>query len=124
MKEIKPNLVQVTHYEVLKHEPIDMVVVRQYTAYGIAVLVRLDRHSKTATIVEWDKNTNSYKPKSFRFEKREVAYMDGWVAIFRAMENAIQEAKIELEKYDDEEMQKLVAMHVALNEVELKDESN
>lgn len=116
----KDQLVQRTEYETLVHEPVVMKVVKCYTTYGVQIYVELDRHKKTATIVE-PSSSGDWKPKEFQFAKRTKEYMDGWIAIFRACEQAIRLAKEDLEKFNDDEMQKLLDMHVALNKMELQE---
>ncbi len=101
-------------------KPIDLLVVRQYEKYGIKVLVRIDRREKTATLVEWD--GTKYRAKNWMFGNRELEYMNGWVAIFRAMEFAITEARKELQKFAKEETDELLNLYVALNEIKLEEE--
>ena len=106
----------------VSNEPVDLLVVRQYTLYGIRVLVRIDRREKTVSLVEWDDRKDDYKPKDWRFQDRELEYMDGWRAIMRAMEYAVTEAKKELEKFKEEDIEKLVNIFVHLDKVKLEDE--
>lgn len=117
--EVKPPLMRVTHYETVEREPIVMKTVKCYTTYGVQIYVELDRQSKTATIVEWHQGKQAWIPKEFQFAKRELKYMDGWIAIFRAAEQAIVAAKAELEKFEDDEMERILEMHIALSEVNL-----
>ena len=116
------RLMQVTTYETPVPQPIPMKFVNCYETYGVKIFVELDRKAKIATLVEWDDNKNSYKPKSWMFAERKIEFMDGWIAIFRACEQAIQSAKVELEKFDDAEMKKILDIHLALNKVDLSGE--
>ena len=118
---MKEPLIKVTHYETVESEPLEMKTIKQYETYGIKVLVMIDRRTKTATLVEYDDKDKKYKPKKWLFQDRTGDYMNGWIAIFRACEQAVIAAKAELEKFDDDELQKMLDMHVALNKMLLED---
>lgn len=109
-----------TTYDVPVPVGIEMKTVKCYTTYGVQIYVELDRQTKTATIVEWHQGKQAWIPKEFQFAKRTAEYMNGWIAIFRACEQAIMEAKRELEQFNDDELQKMLDMHIALNKIDLE----
>lgn len=124
MPNQKEPVTHVVHYEYGERLPLAMRAVYRYTLYGISIDIEVDRQSKTATIVEWNGSKGQYVPKEFQFAKRTVEYMDGWIAIFRALEHAVQMAKVELESFEQYELEKAVDMHIAINKINLENESN
>lgn len=100
-------------------DAVSVFSIKCYELYGIKVFVQLDRRAKTASIVEYDKITGRYKPKKFEFVDRNKLYMDGWIAILRACEYAITEAKKDLQEFEDEETNKMIATIIKLNEIRL-----
>jgi hypothetical protein len=95
---------------------INLVRIVQYEYRSIKVLVKIDRMKKTASIVEYDRNSNTYKDKAWKFTNRGTEYMNGWLVIIDAMREAITAAKEELDDFADEDINEIVKMHIALNE--------
>lgn len=82
----------------------DLLIIREYEFYGVKVLVKIDRRTKTASLVEYKDGFDKYDGKQWLFKDRELEYMNGWLNILRAMTAAVEEAKKELEaiKKEDE----------------------
>ena len=118
---MKEPVTKIIHYEVIEREPLEMKTIKQYDTYGIKVLVMIDRRTKTATLVEYDDKDKKYKPKKWLFQDRTGDYMNGWIAIFRACEQAVIAAKAELDAIAEYELSRAVEMQIALNKIELNE---
>ena len=94
----------------------NLLTVKRYYYKGIGVNVRLDYANKTVDIVEWDKRKNDYVPKDFTFTGRTLEYMNGWRLIIQAIDNAVVEAKKELEAVKEKETERFLDYHLALSE--------
>lgn len=106
-------------------EAVDLKVVRAYEKYGIKVLVEIDFVEKTVTLVERKTGrfaNRGYEPKSWQFEGRTVDYLNGWIAIFRAMEYATTEAEKELEAAEEKDRKQFLDLMVKLSEIDLESE--
>lgn len=88
----------------------DLFVRRVYSKHGINIVVELDFIKKTVSLTEKDG-----KAKNWLFAGRTVEYMNGWLAILKAMEYAVAECKKELEAIEEQEHQDFIEMYVALD---------
>lgn len=89
----------------------DLFVRRVYSKQGINIVVELDFIKKTVSLVEKDGN-----PKKWIFAERTPEYMNGWLAILRAMEYAVAEAKKEMDALEEKEHQEFVEMYYKLDQ--------
>lgn len=89
----------------------DLFVRRIYTKHGIHVVVELDFAKKTVSLVEKD-GTN----KEWVFADRTPEYMNGWLAILKAMQFAVTEAKKEMDKLTSKEHKEFIEMYLALDQ--------
>lgn len=89
----------------------DLFVRRVYTKQGISVVVELDFVEKTVSLT--DRNGD---PKKWLFTGRTPEYMEGWLAILRAMEFAVTEAKKVMDEITEKEHEEFLKMWVALDE--------
>lgn len=99
----------------------DLLVIREYTYKGIKVLVELDRVKGRVGLVEPDGEEGYYKAKEWEFAGRELKYMNGWLIILQAMTYAVEQAKIEMKKWEDEKHQDFVDTLMALHKYSDKD---
>lgn len=112
----------ITELEKRAHDTIytDVVTVRQYVYWGIAILVQIDRDKGKISLVE-QRPDGSYKPKSWKFAERTVNYMNGWRAILKAMDRAVTDAQADLEAYQAAQERKktdsMIAMHLSLKDM-------
>lgn len=83
----------------------DLLVRRVYTKQGINIVVEMDFVKKTVSLTEKDGDF-----KQWVFAHRTPEYMDGWLAILRAMEFAITEAKKEMFAITEKEYGDFVKM--------------
>lgn len=88
----------------------DLFVRRVYTKHGINIVVEIDFVMKSVSLVEKD-GTN----KKWVFAERGAEYMNGWLAILKAMEFAVAEAKKELDAINEKEHQEFVEMFYKLD---------
>lgn len=88
----------------------DLFVRRVYSKHGINIVVELDFVKKTASLTE-----KEGKKKQWLFAERSVEYMNGWLAILKAMEYAVTECKKELEAIEEREHQDFLEMYMALD---------
>lgn len=88
----------------------DLLVRRVYRSYGISIAVEIDYVNKSVTLI--DRNGD---PKPYVFEKRTPEYLNGWRAIMKAMEYAVEQAQNELTKAIDEEHEEFVKMWAQLD---------
>jgi hypothetical protein len=70
---------------------------------GIIVAIKVDYKTGTASIV----TTEQYTPKKFVFAERGLEYMQGWLDIMEAMQEAAKECRRLLEENLEEKNQKL-----------------
>ena len=64
---------------------------------GISIAVKVDYVEGTASFVEVNR-AGSYPPKQFIFSNRTLDYMNGWLDILSAMQEAVKVCKADLEK--------------------------
>lgn len=62
---------------------------------GISVAVKIDYVQGTATLVDTEKK---YQGKQWLFKDRGLEYMNGWLNILEAMQEAVKVCKADLEK--------------------------
>lgn len=89
----------------------DLFVRRVYTHENISVVVEMDFVKKTVSLTEKDG-----RAKNWKFAERTPEYMNGWIAIFRAMEYATAEAKKEMDAITEQEHTEFVEMYMALDQ--------
>lgn len=89
----------------------DLFVRRVYTHNGIGVVVEMDFVKKTVSLTEKDG-----RAKNWKFAERTPEYMNGWIAIFQAMEYAVGEAKKEMDAIAEQEHTEFVEMYMALDQ--------
>jgi len=94
----------------------DLLVVRAYDYRGVKVLVELNFQTGKASLVERN-GDNAFKQKKWDFTGRELDYMNGWLLILDAMKYAVKEAKMELQKHDEEKTLEFLEMSLALDKV-------
>jgi hypothetical protein len=104
------RLVEVNVWERGANMHKDLFVRRIYTKQGISVAVEIDFVKKTVSLVEKDGQN-----KKWIFADRTVEYMNGWSAILRAMDYAVQEAKKELDKVTEQEHEDFVKLYMELD---------
>lgn len=86
---------------------IPQLVEKVYDYKGIKVGVRIDFRQKHITLTE----SNGTGVKKWIFSNREVKYMAGWKAVFKAMEYATTQAEKELREHlEAEENERLKAI--------------
>lgn len=88
----------------------DLLVRRIYTRYSIHIAVEIDYIKKTISIVEKDG-----KPKKWLFKDRSPDYLNGWMAIFRAMDYAITQVQKEFDAIDERDYKELVEAYSTLD---------
>lgn len=88
----------------------DLFVRRAYTKQGITIVVELDFIEKTVSLT--DKNGD---PKHWLFTGRTPEYMEGWLAILRAMEYAVAESKKVMDAITEKETEEFAKMWMALD---------
>lgn len=88
----------------------DLLVRRVYTKQGINIVVEMDFVKKTVSLTEKDGNF-----KKWVFADRTPEYMNGWLAILRAMELAVTEAKKEMDAITEKEHEDFVKMFYELD---------
>lgn len=95
----------------------DLFVRRMYTKQGINIVVDIDFIKKTVSLVEKNGTT-----KKWVFAQRTAEYMNGWSAILRAMDYAVQEAKKELDAVSEKEHEQFVKMYLELDKTLRKED--
>lgn len=90
---------------------------------GVIVTYKIDYDAETVSLIEKQgKNHNdiNWVPKQWVFNKREIEYMEGWIKILKAIENAIIFAKGKLadhiEKKQKEKEDLMIAASLKINE--------
>lgn len=101
-------------------DPVDWLVVREYSFNGVKVLVKIDRKERTVTLVDFDQNSQTYKTKKWMFANRTYGYVRSWVTIIDAMKQAVEAGLAELEIIERDITEREVRMHFALNEADKK----
>lgn len=99
----------------------DLFVRRVYHYKGVAVCVEIDFAREVISLVE--KNSNTYKPKNWKFAERGIDYMTGWQTIFDAMAHAVGEATVLLEAHKKSQTEKFAELLINLEEHRLKNPS-
>ncbi len=82
---------------------------------GINLLVELNRHTRRVGFVQHNGNGN-YGPTTFRFDGRELKYMNGWKNILTAMQYVIDDVKKTMEDWETEELESLISIFEALGD--------
>jgi hypothetical protein len=76
--------------------------IKTYEYCGINVTVKIDYHKKQISLVEADKNHQTYNNRAYYFAGRELLeYIKGWKDILEAMKYAMEESAKELKEYLD-----------------------
>lgn len=87
------------------------ISIKDYEHNNIKITVKIDYMQKTISIME-----NSTKGvKKWIFAERGLSYMQGWINILNAIENAIDEARTELQKYEDAQIEQNVKLMDKIN---------
>lgn len=89
----------------------DLFVRRVYSKYGIDIVIELDFVNKTVSLVEKDG-----KMKHWIFAERTPEYLNGWRAILKAMEYAVEQAKAEMDARSDAEFKELMKLYAGLDQ--------
>lgn len=89
----------------------DLFVRRVYSSYGISVVVELDFVKKTVSLTEKDGSK-----KLWDFTERTPEYLNGWRAILKAMDYAVEQAKKEMDALEDKEHQEFIEMYAKLDQ--------
>lgn len=97
----------------------DLFVRRIYTSYGISIVVELDFVEKKVSLVEKD-GTN----KKWIFADRTPEYLNGWRAILKAMDYAVEQAKKEMDDLTDKEHKDFIELWAKLDKSLKKGEGN
>lgn len=97
----------------------DLFVRRVYTSYGISIVVELDFVKKTVTLSEKDG-----KPKKWIFADRTEEYLNGWRAILKSMEHAVEQAQNEMIALEKQESEDFAEMYMALDKALKKGQGN
>lgn len=97
----------------------DLFVRRVYSSYGINIVVEMDFVKKTVSLVEKDGS-----PKKYLFADRTPEYLNGWRAILKAMDYAVEQAKKEMDALTEKEHKEFVNMYAALDRALKKGEGN
>lgn len=97
----------------------DLLVRRIYTSYGINIVVELDFVKKTVSLVEKDG-----KPKDWCFAERTPEYLNGWRAILKAMDYAVEQAQNEMIKLEEQQTEEFIKMYQSLDKTLKKDQGN
>lgn len=97
---------------------VDLIVYRAYPYKGVNIIVRLDFLHEKISIVERNQGAiDGFANKEFIFADREAKFMNGWRLILQAMDNAIVEAKKEMEAAKERDFQKMLNQAVALAQI-------
>lgn len=88
----------------------ELFVRRIYTSYGISIVVELDFIKKTVSLTEKDGTD-----KKFIFADRTPEYLNGWRSILKAMDFAVEQAKIEMDALDEKEHKEFVELFMNLD---------
>ena len=72
---------------------------KRYTVNGIDIDIRINYRKERITLIDEKRNK-----KQWLFAEREIQYLDSWVEILEAMQEAIKLAKIDLDEYLDEHL--------------------
>lgn len=97
----------------------DLFIRRVYTSYGISIVVELDFIKKTVSLTQRDG-----KDKEWVFAGRTPEYLNGWRAILKAMDYAVEQAQKEMAALDEKEHEEFVEMFMALDKALKKGEGN
>lgn len=89
----------------------DLFVRRVYTSYGISIVVELDFVKKTMCITEKDG-----EPKRFMFVDRTPEYLNGWRAIMKAMDYAVEQVQKEFEALTEKEHKDFIELWASLDQ--------
>ena len=65
-------------------------------------MVKIDYHKKQISLVEADKNHQTYNNRAYYFAGRGLEYINGWKDILEAMKYAMEESAKELKEYLDQ----------------------
>ena len=68
---------------------------------GIKVTYEIDFDRKTVSLIERD--GNNWKPKRWTFNDRKPEYLSSWMIIMEAMQEAVRQAKLELDLHIEKE---------------------
>lgn len=72
------------------------IIIKTVEHKGIGVTIKVDYDAGTCSLVEKNQYEN-WKAKEYRFSGRGLEYMNGWLNILQAMQEAVKEGKIMLE---------------------------
>ena len=72
---------------------------------GIKVTYEIDFDGKTVSLIERD--GNNWKPKRWTFNDRKPEYLSSWMIIMEAMQEAVRQAKLELDAHIEQETDEL-----------------
>jgi hypothetical protein len=97
----------------------DLFIRRIYTSYGISIVVELDFVKKTVSLTEKDGGE-----KRWVFAGRTPEYLNGWRAIMKSMEYAVEMAQKEMADLDERETAEFVEMYQKLDKALQKGEGN
>lgn len=97
----------------------DLLVRRVYSSYGIDIVVEMDFIKKTVSLTEKDGSN-----KKWVFAERTPEYLNGWRAIMKSMEYAVEQAQQELAKIEEQEHEDFVEMFMALDHALKKGEGD
>lgn len=98
----------------------NLVVYKQYTVRGVKFTVEINRLEKTVSFVELirdGRSDHSFKPKEWVFAGRELQYMNGWLLILKAMYEVVEQLKVELETFKDEDVNEMLKFFSAIDQV-------
>lgn len=97
----------------------DLFVRRIYTSYGINIVVELDFVKKQVSLVEKDGEI-----KKWMFAERTPEYLNGWRAILKAMDYAVEQAKKEMDALTAKEHKEFVELWASLDQTLKKGQGN
>lgn len=80
----------------------DLVTIRKYNFNGVIVHIKIDRANNRVTIVQPVTN-KEFTTKQYIFANRGVEYMNGWINILGALQEAIRDARDDILAYQKKE---------------------